>query len=417
MKQLFFLICITICSCSNAQNNAKNTQPSTNESTTHSTPNKNIETQEAPIVVGAAQSWRYLNAFKDKKVGLVANQSSIVGKQHLLDFLLENQIQVTKIFTPEHGFRGNVDAGELISNDKDSKTGLPIISLYGKSKKPSAAQFADLDIIVFDMQDVGARFYTYYCTMFYVMQTCAETNKTLWLLDRPNPNGDYVAGPILNMKYKSFVGLLPIPVVHGCTLGELAQMINGENWLGNNLLCPLHVVAVENYTHQTPYSLPVKPSPNLPNDISIRLYPSLCFFEATSMSVGRGTDFPFQVVGYPDANMGDFSFTPRSIPGAASDPKLKGQLCHGTDYRSEGLNHRFTLEPFMNYYHKFSTEESFVDRKNWFQLLIGNDQTLSLIASGCSWEELENSWKKELRTYLEMRKKYLLYKDDFELSE
>lgn len=362
------------------------------------------------IIVGAEQGELYLDALAGKRVGLVANQSSRVDSLHLLDYLLANNIQVVKIFTPEHGFRGDADAGELINDQKDAKTGLPIISLYGKNKNPSAAQFQDVDVVVFDMQDVGVRFYTYYCTMFYVMQTCAETNKPLLVLDRPNPNGDYVAGPILDMKYKSFVGLLPIPVVHGCTLGELAMMINGENWLGENLHCELSVVPVKNYTHQTRYSLPIKPSPNLPNDISIRLYPSLCFFEATTMSVGRGTDFPFQVVGHPDSTMGDFQFTPRSIVGMDKNPKLKDKLCYGTDYRSESLDHRFTLEPFINYYHRFAQQADFVDRENWFQLLIGNDRTLKQIATGESWEQIEACWQEDLQRYLEMRKKYLMYR-------
>ncbi len=370
-----------------------------------------------PIIVGAERGNLYLNELQGKKVGLVVNQSSQVKNMHLLDYLLAEQIKVTTIFTPEHGFRGDADAGELIDDNIDDKTGLPIISLYGTNKKPTAEQFSGVDVIVFDMQDVGARFYTYYCTLFYVMQTCAEINKPLWVLDRPNPNGDYVAGPILDMKYKSFVGLLPIPVVHGCTLGELALMINGEHWLGDSLQCKLSVVPVDNYTHQTPYSLPVKPSPNLPNDISIRLYPSLCFFEATTMSIGRGTDFPFQVVGYPDSTMGDFTFTPRSIPGMAKEPKQKGKLCYGIDYRGESLDYRFSLEPFIEYYHHFSSPTDFVDRENWFNLLIGNDTTLKSIAEGSSWKELRNSWKEELRTYLQMRETYLLYPDNFSLHK
>ncbi len=365
----------------------------------------------AQIRCGAERSGLYIYELKEKKVGLVANQSSRVNNQHLLDFLIDNDIRVEKIFTPEHGFRGDADAGELITDGKDSKTGIPIISLYGKNKKPSKQMFSELDIVVFDMQDVGVRFYTYYCTMFYVMQTCAETNTKLIVLDRPNPNGDYVAGPVLDMKHKSFIGLLPIPVVHGCTLGELAQMINGEGWLENDLQCNLQVVKVDNYTHQTPYDLPIKPSPNLPNSTAIRLYPSLCFFEATTMSVGRGTDFPFQVIGYPDSTMGNFCFTPRSIPGMAKNPKLEGKLCYGIDYRLASEEHKFTLEPFIEYYHKFEKQNDFVDRVNWFTLLIGNEKTLDMIANGASWEELEQSWTNELNAYKKMRKRYLLYPD------
>lgn len=401
LKILILLFCFPLLSCGEAK-------PKT-------TPELSVSQTVFPIVVGAERGDLYLDSLAGKRVGLVANQSSRVDSLHLLDYLLENGVEVVKIFTPEHGFRGDADAGELIDDQKDAKTGLPIISLYGKNKKTTTAQFEGVDLLLFDMQDVGARFYTYYCTMFYVMQTCAETKKPFWVLDRPNPNGDYVAGPILDMKHKSFVGLLPIPVVHGCTLGELAQMINGESWLGEGLHCELSVVPVKNYTHQTPYSLPVKPSPNLPNDISIRLYPSLCFFEATTMSVGRGTDFPFQVVGYPDSTMGDFQFTPRSIPGMAKEPKLEGKLCYGIDYRRESLDYRFTLEPFVAYYRKFANASDFVDRPNWFRLLIGNDKTLQQIADGCTWAELESSWVDDLRTYLAMRKKYLLYTDNFAL--
>ncbi len=367
------------------------------------------------IMCGADRGNLYLETLKNKKVALVGNQSSLVGDTHLLDYLICNNINITKIFTPEHGFRGNADAGEFVANGRDTKTGLQIISLYGKNKKPTADQFNNIDIVVFDMQDVGVRFYTYYCTMFYVMQTCAEQNIPLIILDRPNPNGDYIAGPILNLKHKSFVGLLPIPVVHGCTLGELALMINGENWLGNGLKCKLKIIPVSNYTHQTPYSLPVKPSPNLPNDISIRLYPSLCFFEATTMSIGRGTYFPFQVVGYPDAKMGTFTFTPTSINGMAKNPVLENKLCYGKDYRNESLLHKFTLEPFIEFFHKFSNSDSFVDRPNWFTLLIGNNVTLQKIKDGASWKDLEQSWRNELKAYATMRKKYLLYPDTYQV--
>lgn len=366
------------------------------------------------VTCGAERGDLYLNILQNKKVALVGNHSSLVGNTHILDYLIDNKINIVKIFTPEHGFRGNADAGELIANGKDIKTGLPIISLYGKNKKPTASQFGNIDIVVFDMQDVGVRFYTYYCTMFYVMQTCAEQNIPIIVLDRPNPNGDYIAGPILDMKHKSFVGLLPIPVVHGCTLGELALMINGESWLGN-IKCNLKVIPVANYTHQTIYSLPVKPSPNLPNDISIRLYPSLCFFEATTMSIGRGTHFPFQVVGYPDREMGSFTFTPISIDGMAKSPILEGKLCYGKDYRNENLSYKFTLEPFIEYFHKFNNFDAFVDRPSWFTLLIGNNTTLQKIKNGASWQELEKSWRSDLKIYEAMRKKYLLYPDTYKV--
>ena len=364
------------------------------------------------IRCGADQPSKYLPLLKDKKVGLVVNQSSTAGEQHLLDFLLHRGIQVEKIFCPEHGFRGDADAGEMVNDEKDSKTGLPVISLYGKNKKPGPDQLTGLDVLVFDIQDVGVRFYTYLSTLHYVMEAAAENQLPVVVLDRPNPNGDYVAGPVLDPEFKSFVGMEPIPVVHGCTLGEMAQMINGERWLKDSIQCQLTVIPVKNYTHQTSYSLPVKPSPNLPNDISIRLYPSLCFFEATQMSVGRGTWFPFQVVGYPDPKMGSFEFTPESIPGMAKKPKQEGKTCYGVDLREASKDYGFNLNLFLNYYHQFEKESDFLDRPEWFNLLAGTDKVLNLIREGASWDELEASWQPALSQYKEMRKKYLLYTDE-----
>lgn len=365
--------------------------------------------QAQDLRCGADRPELYLPALKDKKVGVVVNQSSRVGQQHLLDFLLEKHVRVRKIFCPEHGFRGDADAGELLKDEKDRQTGLPVISLYGKNKKPTEHQLKGLDVLVFDIQDVGVRFYTYLSTLHYVMEAAAEYQLDVLVLDRPNPTGDYVAGPVLEPAFRSFVGLHPIPVVHGCTLGEMARMINGERWLKDSLTCKLSVIPVEGYTHQMRYSLPVKPSPNLPNDLSIRLYPSLCFFEATQMSIGRGTRFPFQVVGYPDPRMGNFQFTPESIPGMAKEPKHEAKTCYGVDLRNSPGDEHFSLTLFLEYFHKFERESDFLDRAEWFNLLAGTDRVLNQIRQGADWPTLEASWQPALEQYKKMRKNYLLY--------
>ena len=363
------------------------------------------------LQTGAEQPELYLPLLKGKQIGLVVNHTSKVGDQHLLDFLIENKIDVVRIFSPEHGFRGDADAGEHIKDQRDSATGIPVISLYGSNKKPQKEQFADLDAIVFDIQDVGVRFYTYISTLHYVMEACAENDKKLFVFDRPNPNGDYMAGPVLKPEFQSFVGMHPIPVVHGCTVGELAQMINGEGWLKDHEKCSLTVVPVKNYTHETSYSLPVKPSPNLPNDVAIRLYPSLCFFEATSASIGRGTYFPFQVIGYPDRRFGCFQFTPQSIDGLSKDPKQKGNVCYGIDLQKSNINDRFSLSYFLDFYHQFDNESDFLTRERWFNLLAGTDQLLKDIREGKSLDEIEAGWVADLNDYQSIRKKYLLYAD------
>ena len=364
------------------------------------------------IQCGANQPESYLPQLEGKKVGLLINHTSMIGEQHLLDFMLEKGVAVQKIFCPEHGFRGDADAGEQVNDQKDEKTGLPVISLYGKNKKPTSDQLKGLDVIVFDIQDVGVRFYTYLSTMHYMMEACAENNLPLILLDRPNPNGDYVAGPVLDLKFQSFVGMHPIPVVHGCTLGELARMINGEKWLKGGVQCRLTVILIKNYTHQIHYSLPVKPSPNLPNDVAIRLYPSLCFFEATNMSIGRGTYFPFQVIGYPDSRMGNFQFIPESISGMSKNPKQEGKTCYGEDLQNAKLSERFSLNYFLTYYHKFEKESDFLSSEKWFNLLAGTDKILKQIRDGDSLEEIEASWQTDLNHYKKMRQKYLLYPDE-----
>ncbi|MBK5203162.1 MAG: DUF1343 domain-containing protein [Prolixibacteraceae bacterium] len=364
---------------------------------------------ELSVKPGAEQYDTYLPLLKNKRVGIVVNHTSYIGKQHLLDFLLSEGINIERIFCPEHGLRGIADAGEFVSGQTDPVTGLSVVSLYGKNKKPSDYQMRDLDVMVFDLQDVGVRFYTYFSTMHYVMESCSENNVKLIILDRPDPNGDYIDGPVLKPEYRSFVGMEPVPVVHGCTAGEMAMMINGEGWLINGEKCDLTVIPVKNYTHHTFYSLPVKPSPNLPDDTAIRLYPSLCFFESTNISIGRGTHFPFQVIGYPDLKMGDFSFTPESIEGMAKNPKQKGKVCYGEDLRNTGIKSRFSLSYFLKYYKMFPGEKAFFSSENWFNLLAGTDQLLKDIRAGKSVAEIRESWQPDLKKYRKIRKKYLLY--------
>lgn len=363
------------------------------------------------VITGAERIGEYLPLLKGKRVGMVVNQTSIIGSKqtHLLDTLLELNVQVVQVFAPEHGFRGNADAGEEVKDGKDSRTGIPIVSLYGNNKKPTNVQLKDVDVVLFDIQDVGARFYTYISTMFYVMEACAENQKQLIVLDRPNPC-DYVEGPILKPAYRSFVGMLPIPVLHGCTVGELAQMINGEGWMTTiKAPCPLTVISMKGWKHGQPYILPVKPSPNLPNAQSIQLYASLCPFEATQVSVGRGTVFPFQVLGAPDKKYGSFTFTPKSLPGFDKNPIHKGVLCYGKDLRNVTDVNGFTLRYFLDFYQLSGEREAFFSRARWFDLLMGTDSVRLAILKGESEQEIRNSWQKELQTYQSIRKKYLLY--------
>lgn len=363
------------------------------------------------IVTGAEQSEKYLPFIQNKRIGLVVNHTSMVKEVHLVDFLLTKKIQVNAIFAPEHGFRGNASAGEEIKDGTDSKTGIPVISLYGKTKKPTLAHLQDLDILVFDIQDVGCRFYTYISTLHLVIEACAEFNLPLIVLDRPNPNGDYVAGPVLKPGFESFVGMDPIPVVHGCTVGELAKMINGEKWHKAERSCDLQVISVLNYTHLTNYELPVRPSPNLPNYLSVRLYPSLCFFEATSVSVGRGTEFPFQVLGGLDENLGNFKFTPKSIEGVAAYPLNEGKICYGIDLRLLKNIPKFTLKYFIDFYNKYENESDFLTRENWLNTLAGTDKLLVLLRAGKNESEILESFSSDVEKYKVLRKKYLLYPD------
>ncbi len=351
----------------------------------------------------------YLPQLKGKKVGLVVNQTSVINRTHLLDTLVKLNINIKKVFGPEHGFRGNADAGELVNNNVDAKTGVSVISLYGKNKKPTAEQLADLDVIVFDIQDVGARFYTYITTLHYVMEACAENNKTLLVLDRPNPNGMYIDGPVLDTAFHSFVGMHPIPIVHGLTMAELAQMINGEKWLKNGLVCQLTFVPCTKYTHKDIYSLPIKPSPNLPNDLAIALYPSLCLFEGTNVSVARGTYFPFQAIGAPDSTYGGFVFIPESIAGMAKEPMHMGKKCYGIDLRSKKPEYKFTLSYLIDFYNKAKDKNVYFN--NFFNKLAGNSVLVEQIKLGAKEEEIRKSWQDGLTNYRKMRKKYLLYAD------
>jgi uncharacterized protein YbbC (DUF1343 family) len=374
---------------------------------------KNQNTKEdTKVVVGAENLSEYLHLLKNKKVGVVVNHTSKINDAHLVDILLEKGIKISSIFAPEHGFRGEASAGETIQNDIDKKTGIPIISLYGKNKKPTASQLKDLDVLVFDIQDVGVRFYTYISTLNYVMQSCAENKKTLIVLDRPNPNAHYVAGPVLDLKFQSFVGVNPIPVVYGLTIGELALMNNGESWLGNKeLKCDLKVIKCKNYTHQTQYILPEKPSPNLPNNSSIWLYPSICLFEPTKISVGRGTDLQFQVIGGPDKNLGNFSFTPEDKPGAVN-PVNEGIQCFGLDLSQiNAFEVPFTLKYFLDFYKNYEKKNDFFTNKNFFNLLIGNDWVIEDIIKGESEENITKKWEAGLEDFKKIRKKYLLYED------
>lgn len=368
--------------------------------------------QESRVIVGAEQQEVYLPLLKGKRVALIVNQTSIVGnhRTHLLDTLLSMGVKVQKVFAPEHGFRGDADAGEKVKDGKDSKTSIPIISLYGNNKKPTTEQMVDIDVVLFDIQDVGARFYTYISTMHYGMEACAKHNKEMIILDRPNPC-DYIDGPVMQPAFSSFVGLDPIPLLHGCTVGELAKMINGEGWLKSvPNSCKLTVIAAKNWKHGQPYPLPVKPSPNLPNDQAIALYPSLCLFEATKISVGRGTTHPFEVLGAPDKKYGKFTFIPKYLPGFDKNPMHKNKVCYGADLRKVTADNGFTLSYFLDFYNKSQEGTEFFSRPRWFDLLLGNSSVREQILKGRSEKEIKDGWVNELNTYKTMRKKYVLYK-------
>lgn len=389
-------------------------------------------TTHAQILTGADQYEKYLPLLNDKKVGILTNQTGIVFKKeklnfqsavsretaakkifktdtiHLIDFLIENKINLKKIYAPEHGFRGTADAGELIKDGKDTKTNLPIISLYGKNKKPSKEQLAEIDVVVFDLQDVGVRFYTYISSLHYLMEACAEQNIPIIILDRPNPIGGFVDGPKLNMKHKSFVGMHPIPILHGMTIGEYAQMINGEGWLENNIKCKITIIPCKDYSKDKSYTLPEKPSPNLPNDQSIQLYASLCFFEGTNVSVGRGTEKQFQIYGSPFMSKQPFTFTPKPNDGA-KDPMHNGKKCYGEDLSSIKKEPGLDLQWLIKAYQSSSEKQNFFN--SFFTNLAGTTQLKSQIEKGWSSEKIKETWQSDIEEFKIMRKKYLIYND------
>lgn len=389
------VLCLVLASCGNAQTVVVNKEP-------------------LPIKVAAELTEKWLPLLKDKRVAVVTNQTGMIGEVHLVDSLVSLKVNVMKVFAPEHGFRGEADAGAHVKDEKDKRTGLSIVSLYGSNKKPSAAQVADVDLLLFDIQDVGVRFYTYISTLHYVMEAAAENGKGVIVLDRPNPNGFYVDGPVLKMEHKSFVGMHPVPLVHGMTIGEYAQMINGEGWLKNGLKCDLQVIKCEGYSHDRYYELPVRPSPNLPNMSSIYLYPSLGLFEGTIVSVGRGTDRPFQCIGYPGNPIGDFKFTPKSMPGA-QDPPHRGKECTGIDLNEYGeiqsrLDRKIELNWLIGLYREAPDKKGFFN--NFFDKLAGGTDLRERVIKGEEPEEIRASWQAELNAFKKIREKYLLY-DDF----
>ena len=367
-----------------------------------------------PVTVGAERMELLLPTLQGKRVALMVNQSSLVGSTgtHLVDTLLSQGVNIVRLFVPEHGLRGKVDAGKNVRSSVDEKTGLPVVSLYGQRKRPTPEMLADIDLLVFDLQDVGTRFYTYISSMHYLMEACAEEGKTFVVCDRPNPN-DFIDGPILESDCRSFIGVDPLPVAHGMTVGELALMIDGERWLRGGNTCHVKVIPMAGWSHGDPYELPVRPSPNLPNSRSIELYPSLCFFEATIMSVGRGTSKPFQAIGYPDKRFGSIVYTPQIKLGEDSNPRHKGKLCYGTDYTSVSLPKRqIALGPLLDYYRKAdSLGLQLINQRQLFDLLAGTKKLRQQLSSGLSEEEIRASWQAGLKAFQAKRARYLLYTD------
>lgn len=400
---LFILILLFSFGCSSV----KKSKVESHQSKAIATETANQKIKNLALKTGAENYEVYLPLLGNKRIGIVTNPTGIVeNKKHLVDFLLENKVDLQKIYAPEHGFRGTADAGEVIKDGKDIKTNLPIISLYGNNKKPKPEQLENIDIIVFDIQDVGARFYTYISTLHYVMEACAENNIELLVLDRPNPNGSIIDGPVLEIDQKSFVGMHPIPVLHGMTIGEYAKMINGEKWLANGVTCNLTVIPCSNYKRDMSYSLPVKPSPNLPNDQSINLYASLCFFEGTNVSVGRGTEKQFQIYGSPFLLKTEFSFTPQPNFGA-KEPMHKDILCFGEDLSKIKKVNRLELKWLIKAYANTSDKAIFFN--DFFTKLAGTKLLQKQIESDLSEKEIRHSWETDLNAFKEMRKKYLIY--------
>jgi uncharacterized protein YbbC (DUF1343 family) len=363
----------------------------------------------SPVLTGADQMATLVGQLRGKRVAMMVNQTSVVSKLHIVDTLKASGVDIKTIFSPEHGFRGTADAGESVSDAVDARTGISIVSLYGNNRKPTPDQLKNIDIVVFDIQDVGVRFYTYISSLHYLMESCAEQNKKLLILDRPNPNGTLVDGPVLKDKeLKSFVGMHSIPIAHGMTIGEYARMINSEGWLGDGRKCDLEIIPLKNWQHAEPYSLGIKPSPNLPNDHSIALYPSTCLFEGTILSIGRGTQNPFELVGHPALKEKyGFQFTPVSIEGMAKDPVLKGQVCFGLDLRKAVVKKGIDLSYLIELYNAFPDKEKFFN--NYFNKLAGTKDLKDQIINGMTEEQIKATWQKDLDAFKQIRKKYLLY--------
>lgn len=408
-KSTLFYVLITSVSCGNPTNqNNDNTDLAENQKAA----------SEASLVLGADRPQRYLSLLDGKKVGVVGNQTTVVGLTgenanakepiHFVDALMSQDVEVVKVFAPEHGFRGTADAGEVVEDGKDQKTGLPILSLYGNNKKPSAQQLEGIDVLIFDIQDVGTRFYTYISTLHYIMESAAENDIPLIVMDRPNPNGSYIDGPILDMDHKSFVGMHPIPIVHGLTIGEYAKMVNGEGFLKDGIKADLTVIEMENYNHDMPYDLPIKPSPNLPNATSINLYPSLCFFEGTNVNEGRGTDKQFQVFGSPylDPEVFDYSYVPEPNEGSAS-PKHLGKTVYGMDLSQSQSVDYINLEWLIKAYNNTSDQSAFFNA--FFTKLAGTTLLQEQIEAGMSSDEIRKTWESGLEAFAQTRDKYLLY--------
>lgn len=366
-----------------------------------------VPTDKPSVVIGADQLDVLVSKLSGKNVALVVNHTSLVGTTHLADTLMTSGVTVKKVFAPEHGFRGAAADGEKVNDGVDTRTGLPIVSLYGTNRKPKPEQLSDVDIVIFDIQDVGTRFYTYISTMHYVMEACAEQGKKMIILDRPNPNGDYIDGPMRVPALKSFVGMHPIPIVHGLTVGELSGMINGEGWLENGVKCDVEVIPVKNWKHDDFYSLPVKPSPNLPNDQAVRLYPSLCLFEGTVISVGRGTDKPFLIIGNPEFSDLPFNFTPHPIAGMSNEPPHDGKICYGLDLSDVKVEPRIDLSYLIDFYKRYPNKEKFFIGS--FDRLAGTPELKEQIKKGMTEEEIRATWQADLESYRGLRAKYLLY--------
>lgn len=359
------------------------------------------------IVLGAEQLDLLVSKLQNKRVALLVNHTSKVGNTHLADTLMSLGVNLVKIFSPEHGFRGQAADGEMVNDAVDKKTGLPIVSLYGSAKKPTPAHLENVDVVIFDIQDVGVRFYTYISSLYYMMEACGENGKIVMILDRPNPNS-FVDGPMLESEFKSFVGVIPIPIAHGMTVGELAKMMLGEKWLNEGIQCELEIIPMKNYSHNMSYTLPIKPSPNLPTQNAITWYPSLCLFEGTVVSVGRGTETPFEIIGNPEMNDYPFSFTPVSIKGVSNHPPHENKKCYGLDLRNIQAEPNISLKYLIEFYNQYPDKDQFFTP--YFNTLAGTDKLKDQIIAGMTESAIKLTWQKGLNTFKEKRKKYLIYK-------